>query len=100
MACDPGVVAGWDVHDLVGPDLGFLAGIHPNAEAPAQDQLQRVDLSGGRADEGLHILGPPPARLQDGSSDDQPAAEVDEAAAATPERADRVGGVDVPQGEL
>ncbi|TAK01274.1 MAG: hypothetical protein EPO36_05880 [Chloroflexota bacterium] len=82
-----------------GTDLGFLAVVHPNAQAAAQDQLEMVGLARRRADDRLHILGAPPAGLEDGPPDHQASAEVDVAAAATPERSIGVGMVQAPIGE-
>jgi hypothetical protein len=66
---NPGVVAWWDHHDVVGTDVLFGAIVHPDAHptGDAVGQVRRLTALG--FSDRLHVLGPAPARLERSTPD-------------------------------
>jgi hypothetical protein len=63
IADDPGIVAGWDIEDLVRPDLDVLAIVHLDRDSARQQVLKMVDLAERLVGLLAQVLGPSEARL-------------------------------------
>ena len=90
IADDPRVVAGRHLEHVALDQLGAGAFVHLNAERAGHHVAGVVDLTGGRPHDRLDVLGPAPARLEDGAADDG-LAQVDELDARLLDRPDFIG---------
>src|SRR5205807_288552 len=77
VADDPRVVSGRHVKDVSGAELALAAVVHPQRHLAGQDVAEMLDLARVGAGDRLHVLGPPPARLERAAAD-LVAADVDE----------------------